>query len=370
MRRCVITLVLLCVALLGSVQMCEGSPGRSQPGQGFIWGADVSFLDEIEDSGGVYTENGVAGDALEILKDNGIDYVRLRLWHTPQDRYCDLERTLAMAERLGKLGLGFLLDLHYSDTWADPGRQTKPAAWADLAFEDLRDSLYDYTRQVIAELAGQNTLPDMVQIGNEITCGMLWDDGRLCGPFDTAEQWGKLSQLLKAAISGVDDGLGVDDSVGIVIHVDCGGDSARCRWFFDHLARQGVDFDVIGLSYYPWWHGTLDDLRANLGMLAGRYGKDIIVVETAYPWTLGWFDDTHNMVGLREQLLAGYPASVAGQRRFLADLASVISQTPGGRGRGLFYWAPEYISVPKLGSPWENMTLFDFSGRWHDGPLH
>ena len=364
MRLHVTALVLPCVVLIGSAGLCGGGLSQSQWGQGFIVGADVSFLDQIEDSGGVYSEGGVAGDALEILRDHGFNYMRLRIWHSPQDHYCNLERTLTMARRIRDLGLGFLLDFHYSDMWADPGRQTKPAAWTDLPFEELKDSLYHYTRKVIAELTRRGTLPDMVQIGNEIACGMLWDDGRVCAPFDTLGQWANLAALIEVAASGVKDGLGADDSVGIVIHVDCGGDTARSRWFFDHLAEHGVDFDVIGLSYYPWWHGSIDDLSANLSTLAERYDKDIIIVETAYPWTLDWFDNTHNIVGLHEQIHPGYPASVDGQRRFLADLAGVISETPGGRGRGFLYWAPEYISTPALGSSWENVTLFDFRGRW------
>jgi arabinogalactan endo-1,4-beta-galactosidase len=367
MRQLTMTLSALCIVLAGWVRTCDDSRGQLRHQPHFIKGADVSFLDEIEEHGGTYGDNGVAGDALEILKGHGFNYIRLRTWHTPEARYCTLGRTLAMARRIRELNLGLLLDLHYSDTWADPGRQTKPAAWAGLPFEETGDSIYQYTRHVIAEMGNQNTLPDMIQIGNEITCGMLWDDGRVCGPFDTRAQWVKLARLITEAIRGVNDGLGVDDSISIMIHIDCGGDTTRTREFFDRLLAGGVDFDIIGLSYYPWWHGTLADLSANLDMLARRYDKDIIVVETAYPWTLGWCDDTHNIVGLPEQLHPGYPASVDGQSRFLIDLMTMISATPGGRGRGLFYWSPEYISVPTHGSPWENMTLFDFSGLWHGG---
>jgi arabinogalactan endo-1,4-beta-galactosidase len=367
MNRCVNALILLCIMLACSVHTYDA--GRSQLRQEpvLIKGADVSFLDQIEDSGGVYAEDGVARDALEILKDHGFNYIRLRIWHTPPDRYCNLERTLAMAARINDLGLGFLLDFHYSDSWADPGKQTKPVAWADLSFDDLKDSVYLYSRGVIAALDSQNTLPDMVQLGNEIICGMLWDDGRVCHPFDTPDQWAKFAALVSEGIRGVNDGAGARGSIRIMIHIDRGGDSGGSRWFFDNLLTHGVDFDVIGLSYYPWWHGTMDNLSANLEILAERYDKDIIVAETAYPWTLDWFDNTHNIVGLPEHLHPGYPASVDGQRQFLIDLMEVIRSTPGNRGRGLFYWSPEYISAPALGSPWENMTLFDFSGLWRSG---
>jgi len=255
-----------------------------------------------------------------------------------------------------------LLDLHYSDTWADPGAQSKPHAWEGLAFDSLRDSVYEYTLVVISRLKGRNALPDMVQIGNEITCGMLWDDGRVCGTSDTPEQWAKLGDLIAAGIEGVDAALGPGDSTRIMIHIDRGADIGGATWFFDNPAIQGIDFDVIGLSYYPWWHGTLDEVEATLDSLARRYNRDVIVVETAYPWTLDWYDDTHNVIGLPEQLHPGYPATVGGQEDFLADLMDIIVTTPSCRGRGVFYWAPEHIPVPGMGSPWENLTLFDFDG--------
>ncbi len=336
--------------------------GDSVPAAGFIIGADISFLQEIENHGGVFRENGSAKNLLDILSDHGFNYARLRLWHTPPAGYCGLDSTLVIAARIKAAGLGLLLDLHYSDTWADPGAQSKPHAWEGLAFDSLRDSVYEYTLVVISRLKGRNALPDMVQIGNEITCGMLWDDGRVCGTSDTPEQWAKLGDLIAAGIEGVDAALGPGDSTRIMIHIDRGADIGGATWFFDNPAIQGIDFDVIGLSYYPWWHGTLDEVEATLDSLARRYNRDVIVVETAYPWTLDWYDDTHNVIGLPEQLHPGYPATVGGQEDFLADLMDIIVTTPSCRGRGVFYWAPEYIPVPGMGSPWENLTLFDFDG--------
>jgi len=184
------------------------------------------------------------------------------------------------------------------------------AAWKNLTFQVLKDSVYQYTRRVITALKNQNTLPDMVQIGNEITCGMLWDDGRVCGQYDTPQQWTQLAELLNAGIRGVKESLTAGDTVQIMIHIDRGGDNPGSRWFFDHLLAQNVNFDIIGLSYYPWWHGTLSDLEFNTYDLAQRYGKEIVIVETAYPWTLDWYDNTHNIVGDSSQLLGGYPATV------------------------------------------------------------
>ena len=330
--------------------------------QELIKGVDISTLLEIEDNGGIFKENGIPKDALEIFRDHGINYIRLRVWHTPNTEYCDLGKTLLMASRIKYLGLNLLLDIHYSDTWADPAHQTKPAAWQNLPFQELKDSVYLYTYNFVTALKDQGTLPDIVQIGNEITCGVLWDDGRVCDQFNTSLQWAQLGELIKEGIRGVNESLDPGDTVKIMIHIDRGGDNAGSQWFYNHLFAQNVDFDIIGLSYYPWWQGTLNDLELNVDDLAQRYDKDIIIVETAYPWTLDWYDNTNNIVGEPGQLLPGYPATVDGQTNFLRDLFNLVMDIPDNKGLGLFYWAPEWISVPALGSPWENVTLFNFTG--------
>jgi arabinogalactan endo-1,4-beta-galactosidase len=344
---------------------------------------DASFLQQIEEHGGTYCENGLPKDALQIFKNHGVNFVRLRIWHTPASGYDDLAHTLAMAKRVKSLGLGLLVDVHYSDAWADPGHQTKPAAWASLTFDRLKKAVHDYTSEVITALKHQNTLPDIVQVGNEITSGFLWDDGRVGGAYDA--NWPRFAALLRAAMGGVEDalsgdqhgfraressrrGAGVgafptDDHIAIMLHVDAGGNNATCRWFFDNVLSQKVPFDLIGLSYYPWWHGSLRDFEDNLNDLAKRYGKKIVVVETAYPWTLDWQDGTANLVGEKNQLLPDFPATVEGQREFLMKEKSIIENMPCSRGAGMFYWAPEYISVPGVESVWENVTLFDFRGR-------
>jgi arabinogalactan endo-1,4-beta-galactosidase len=192
---------------------------------------------------------------------------------------------------------------------------------------------------------------------------MLWDEGRLCGRFDDETNWRRLASLLEAAADGVRAGSGDSEPPRIMIHFDDGGDNGKCRHFFDRLTAAGVEFDLIGLSFYPWWHGTLGELAANLDDLSERYGRDIIVVETAYPWTLGWFDDEHNIVGLESQLLPGFPATVEGQRSFIDRVIETVEGIEGQRGAGVFYWAPEWIPSAGAGTPWENMTLFDFSGN-------
>ena len=350
-------LTLLAIILLsGYYQILAQSPD-------FISGVDISSLPQIEAGNGQYTENGSAVDPLQVFGDNGVNYVRLRLWHTPVAGATGLDATLAMAQRLATHNMGFLLDFHYSDTWADPANQTLPSAWQNISFDVLSDSVYQYTFDVISALRQQNTPPQIVQLGNEISCGFLWDDGRICDPFNTPQQWSQLATLLDAGAQAVRDAASPDDSIRIMIHSDRGGDNTGSRWFFDNLNSEDFYFDIIGLSYYPWWHGELQTMLDNAADLTQRYDKDVIIVETAYPWTLDWYDNQHNIVGDSAQLHSNYPASVDGQTAFLYDLMSGIREIPGQRGIGLFYWAPEWIPSPGFGSPWENLALFDFNGE-------
>ncbi len=329
----------------------------------FLQGADASFLPQVEAGGGVFRVDGVPDDLLAILADHGVGTIRLRLWHTPGAGHNGLAATLALAERIRDAGCALLLDFHYSDTWADPGHQTKPAAWAALPLNALADSVRSYTCDVLTALDARDAAPTLLQLGNEITAGLLWNDGRVGGAYDTPAQWAQLATLLQAAIAGVDDAFAGRQRPDVMIHIDRGADNAGARWYLDNLAAQAVEFDVIGLSYYPWWHGTLADLGANLDDLATRYEKDLILVETAYPWTLDWFDDTHNIVGMPEQLLPGYPATPQGQAAFLATVLDLLRNVPEDRGRGVFWWAPEWISSPGFGSAWENVTFFDRDGE-------
>lgn len=339
-------------------------PLQAQPASDtFIRGVDISFTQQIEDLGGKYKLNGVETDALDIFKHNGVNYIRLRLWHTPTGGYCNLSKTLTYASRVKAKGFRLLLDIHYSDWWADPGKQNKPAAWASLSFTALKESVYAYTRDVIAALKNQGALPDMVQIGNEITAGMLWNDGRIGGSYDTTPQWVNFGELVKEGIRGAREAA-ADTSMRIMIHIDRGGDNTGARWFFGNLAAQGVQFDVIGLSYYPWWHGTLAQLRNNMNDLATRYGKDIIVAETAYPWTTQYLNDGMSNIGVDASALpGGYSKSVQGQKAFISTVAKIVRETTNSKGIGFFYWEPAYISVSPIGSSWEHLTTFDFNGN-------
>jgi len=326
----------------------------------FIKGADVSFIPQIEDNNGMYKQGGVETDPPQIFKDHGFNYIRLKLWHSPSEDYNNLDKILYMAQRIKGMEMKFLLNFHYSDTWADPGHQDKPAAWQGITLDELKDSVYTYTKKVMTALDEQGTLPDMVQIGTEISSGMLWKDGWVGGDYNG--QWPDLAELINEGVRGVRESSPAGDSVKIMIHYAGGGNNSGCRWFYDNLKSHGAKFDIIGLSFYPWWHGTLTQARSNLNDLAGRYNKDIVIAETAYPWTLQWYDSKHNIIGSESQLHDGYPASVSGQASFLRDLMNMVRQTKNDRGTGIFYWAPEYISVPQVLSPWENNALFDFDG--------
>ena len=323
---------------------------------GFIKGVDISILYQVEQNGGVFYENGIEKDPIEIFKDHGVNAVRLKLWHTPILDYNGLPRVLQMAQRIDTLGLDLMLDIHYSDTWADPGNQTKPSAWEALDFETLSDSVFHYTKNVVTKFKAQGTLPKFIQIGNETDCGFLWPDGYVCDESNTDTQWQNLGILFNHAISGIQEAIDETNTVWTIGHLSSGG-----IWFFSNLFDENASIDIIGQSYYPWWHGSLDDLSNNLAQLGNEFQKPIIVVETAYPFTSSWNDNTNNIVGMDSQLLDGFPASELGQYNFLQNVKTIIEDNE--YGAGICYWSPEWISTESYGSPWENLALFDFSGE-------
>ena len=245
--------------------------------EGKILGADISFLPQLEARGMKFSDNGVQKDVMEILKDHGFNYIRLRLFvdpandsgYSPEKGFCDLAHTLSMAKRIKKAGMKFLLDFHYSDTWADPGKQFKPKAWRNLDFNDLAKKVYDYTTTVLLVLKAQGTLPDMVQTGNEINHGILWPEGNV-------QHLDSLAILLNAATAAVKK---VDPSIITLLHIALGGQNSESESFLDNMINRGVSFDVIGESYYPKWHGTLNDLETNLNLLSKKYNKPVIVAE-------------------------------------------------------------------------------------------
>jgi arabinogalactan endo-1,4-beta-galactosidase len=331
-----------------------------------VLGADVSSLTKSEDFGGVYRdERGRRGDALEILEDQGMSHVRLRVWVDPADGYHDRDEVVEMAKRAKRLGLKTLVDFHYSDRWADPGQQTKPAAWSAYSVDELADAVFDHTYGICRSMARHAEAPDMIQIGNELNSGMLWPDGHTWDP----PNWDNLAIFLQA---GADAVRACSRHTKVVLHLANGGDNGLYRWWFDNVSARFDDFDVIAASYYGYWHGSLGDLQRNLTDVSLRYDKDVFVAETAYPFTLGFEDNQNNIIGLPEQLVAGYPATPAGQAANFRDVLSVVRAIPEGRGLGAFYWDATWTAVPgngwdpedpASGNSWENQAMFDFNDR-------
>jgi arabinogalactan endo-1,4-beta-galactosidase len=249
-----------------------------------LWvGGDVSAVPRLEQAGATFRDGDRTADPLLALRARGANLFRLRLFVAPNGdevQVNDLPYTIALAQRVRATGARLLLDVHYSDTWADPGRQLTPAAWADLPLPALEDTVEAYTRGVLQAMRAANVLPDFVQVGNEVDAGFLWPLGRLGAGSDTAA-FTHFSRLLRAGIRGVRGATSVPDSVRIIIHHSQGADPERTAWFFDRLG--GLDYDIIGLSYYPWWHGDIRGLRATLTQAVTRHEKDVMVVETAYP---------------------------------------------------------------------------------------
>jgi arabinogalactan endo-1,4-beta-galactosidase len=285
---------------------------------GKMLGADISFLPQLESRGIQFSDKGVQKDAIEILKDHGFNYIRLRIFnnpaaakgYSPQKGFCDLEHTKQMALRIKKAGMKLLLDFHYSDYWADPQQQNKPSAWDGLENEKLVTVLKDYTKDVLSALKSQGTLPDMVQIGNEINHGMVWPDGHIGNP-------DQLTRLIKAGVDGVKE---VDPSIIIMLHIALGGQNDESVFWLDNMIARGVKFDIIGLSYYPRWHGTLSDLKNNMLDLISRYNKDINLVEYSQKKT---------------------------------EVNDIVFNLPNGRGKGTCIWEPL--------STWEQ--IFDRDGK-------
>ncbi len=312
----------------------------------FIKGADCSALPEIAtENCKFYNEQGLNLDAITILKRNGCNTIRLRLWHTPSSKHCDLKEVSAFAKTIKAMGLKVWITVHYSDWWADPGQQQIPAAWQNLNYLTLKDSVAQYTQLII------NTIhPDYIQIGNEINSGLLWpmahiyNEQQFLGILDTA------SKVIRKS----------DPNCKIILHY-AGYENAA--GFFQKV--RPISYDIMGISYYPKWHGkNIGILNSSLNNLAANFQKDILLAEVAYPFTLGYNDWTNNIFGSDSDLiLPAYPATALGQKDFLFKMKEVISSIP--KGIGFCYWGAELVAFKgpqsTTGSPWENAALFDFN---------
>ena len=373
----------------GATPVCIGEFrlfGPDPAAASMMLGSDLSFTPQELNAGAVFTDNGVPGNPANITAHNGAGWARLRLWVNPPAGYSDLADDLAFAKTMKAAGLKLYLDLHYSDFWADPGKQCIPAGWP-TTLSGLTAKVQSYTKGVIGAFAAQGTPVDMVSIGNEITNGMLWSESEetnwtsfgCTGPGvggltwtsnTTATGWGNLAQLVKAGIAGAQAGNQPRHKLLIAIHSDLGGNNARAQAFYSNLEAQGVPFDVIALSYYPIFQGSLASLRSNVDELATQFGKPIVIAETEYSWTLANGDGLGNATWQASQLIDGYPASPGGQLSMLNDELSILAAVPDGLGAGMFYWAPEWLpgvswapDASPPGTPDDNETLFNFQGQ-------
>ena len=305
------------MVMLFSFMSCSSRLGNVTTST-FVKGADVGWLPQMEATGYQFLDqDGTPKDGLQLLKDRGMNTVRLRVWVNPSnhtiDGHCSTEETIAMAVRAQKMGMRIMINFHYSDSWADPSKQNKPLAWANHTVAQLKEDVYNHTLEVLTALKQAGVTPEWVQVGNEIPGGMLWPEG-------STNNWSQLAQFLN---SGYDAVKAVNPKIKVVVHVDEGNNNAKFRVFFDNATTQNVKYDIIGLSYYPYWikkdyTETIADLAANLNDMVARYNKDVMVVEVG-----GEYDKVQNTYDM------------------LRATIEAVKNVPNHRGLGVLYWEPQ-----------------------------
>jgi arabinogalactan endo-1,4-beta-galactosidase len=370
-----VLVIMLCILLLCSCNSKQsdtntnGIPAVKITWDKFSMGVDLSFVNEIQDYGGVYRDSGKVKDPYLILKDHGANTVRIRLWYNPQwiaaltggKLYSDLADAERSIRRAKTLGMAVNLDIHYSDTWADPANQKTPAAWDTTNLAVLKDSVYQYTLRILNYLKSKNLTPEMVQVGNETNSGMLYPLGKVQN-----NNWQAFGILVNSGIKAIRDfSASSDIKPEIILHV---AQLQNATYWVNNIMINGkvTDFDVLGISHYSKWStvNTMTQVTSIIKNIRVTYGKQVMIVETAYPWTGGNADSYPNIISITDTV-AGYPATRDGQYRYLKDLTQAII-TAGGKG--IMYWEPAWItsSMPDKwgkGSAWDNCTLFDFTGN-------
>lgn len=286
----------------------------------FVKGADISWLPQMEADGYIFhSDDGKPEDCFRILKDHGINAVRLRTWVNPSDDpqsgHCSKEETVAMAKRAKSWGMKVMINFHYSDSWADPGKQHKPKEWEGLDFDQLKKTLYDYTEEVMTALKEAGVTPEWVQVGNEIPSGMIYPEGHI-------DNWPQLAQLINQGYNAI---KAVSPASKVILHVDQGNNNERFRWWFDQAEKYGVQYDIIGMSFYPYWlegkpdySKVIDDLENNLNDMANRYKKEVMVVE-----------------------VGGEDTKPQNTYEMLRAVISKVKDVPDKKGVGVFYWEPQ-----------------------------
>ena len=351
----------------------------------YIKGVDLSVVAEVEELGAKYYDNGVQGDIFDILKNYGVNSVRLRLWNDPYTEdgvpygagTNDLEVYKKLSKRAMDHGMSILLDYHYSDFWADPGKQRVPKAWRGMDADQLEQAVYDYTRETLLEMKDAGVLPQLVQVGNELTNGLMW-------PLGQKPEYDNIAKFVSAGIRAV---RSVDSDIPVMIHLDNGGNNPMYVDWFDHYMERGENFDIIGMSYYPFWHGTMKELETNMRDMADRYGKKIVIAEVSMGFTMEDYADYEKLgpddrkgYATKPSLVENldYPMTPEGQAEFMNDIMKLIDDVPGGDG--FYYWEAGWIPVPgsgwategalsyidesgPCGNEWANQALFDYDGH-------
>lgn len=294
-------------------------------------GADISWITQMESQGiKFYNKTGVLQDLYQVLKTEGINSIRLRVWVNPVDNYNNTADVVAKAIRAKQLGMKILIDFHYSDTWADPAHQTKPAAWAAYDIATLQTSVYNHTQTLLDALKYYSITPDWVQVGNETNDGMLWPEGR------ASVNMQNFALLVNAGYNAV---KAVDSSIKVIVHISNGYDNTLFRWMFDGLKNNGAQWDIIGMSLYPTaanWSALNTQCLANMNDMVSRYNKEVMVCEVGMSWTDSTICNS-----------------------FITDIIAKTKSVNGGYGLGVFYWEPESYDN------WQGYTLgaFDNSGK-------
>lgn len=362
----------------------SSNPDEDRPPAVFYFGADLSYINQILEHNGEFRFMGSVRDPYQIFAAHGTTLARFRLWHNPEwtkDIYgaegtqlyndlFDVERSISASKAQG---MKVLLDFHYSDTWADPGKQEIPEAWLNITSMDvLEDSVYNYTHKTLSYLNAKGLMPEFVQVGNETNCGMLFTEAPAnfpdCNVCDG--NWTNLGRVINSGIKAIRDVAAQSDiETKVILHV---ADPVHVEWWFDNIMAPGkvTDFEIIGFSYYPIWHTGVDvtQLGQKVASFKGKYQKEVMILETAYPWTTDSNDDYNNIFGA-EPPISGYPFTMEGQ---LSIMQTITRQMKSGGGYGVIYWEPAWISSEMkdlwgTGSSWENCIFFDFDGNLHQG---
>ncbi|PKK94213.1 MAG: glycosyl hydrolase [Tenericutes bacterium HGW-Tenericutes-6] len=354
----------------------------------FIMGVDLSSIVEVIKRGGkFYNHQGVRTSIYQLLKNQGVNYIRIRLWNDPKSPsgtpYGGGNNDIEVAKQIGHdakmFGMKILLDFHYSDFWADPGKQIIPKAWANLETpEAISQALYDFTYESMQAMEDAGAKVDMVQIGNEIAPGLLTqgtnsyetlntdNPNRFQLPQSISGSTSNLSNFIMYLNAGLTAAKAQNPDVLTMIHIDRGGNNAFYRTYFDRIEAANLDFDIIGMSYYIFYHGSLSNFEFNIRDIAQRYGKPIIIAETSYAFTN---QNVANASHILTTSFGGYPLTVQGQADVTRDIINIVASVPNELGIGIFYWEPAWLPVAGagwagVGTPgtWANQALFSYQG--------